>query len=267
MKKTAIRRLIVSHRRRQEQLMVADEILQAVIDALREADLLQNTIVIYTSDNGSSQGEHRVPAGKKIVYEEVIRVPLIVSGPGIPRGEQREQLVNNLDLVASIVDWAGAEPQRQLDGKSMVPIIRDPSAPWRSHLLVHGQASHTLAVDIDRTINRFSAVRTNRWVFSRNKLAGATYDFAKWLPFAVSVSQPLGIVPLLGAIVFAVWGQPAPIVEELYDLQADPWQLENKIADPAYASVIATLRARVDTLSTCKGDSCWMTMPEPDGPE
>jgi aldehyde dehydrogenase (NAD+) len=58
----------------------------AVVRALQDSGRLENTIVIYTSDNGFSQGEHRRPHGKRLVYVETIRVPLVIRGPGIPKG-------------------------------------------------------------------------------------------------------------------------------------------------------------------------------------
>ena len=71
------------------------------MDALRKADRLDNTIIVYTSDNGFLFGDHGKRA-KGVLDEGAIRVPLIIRGPGIPEKQKREQLVNNLDVVATI---------------------------------------------------------------------------------------------------------------------------------------------------------------------
>lgn len=76
--------------------------------------------------------------GKAHGYEPSLRVPLACRGPGIPAGEIRIQLVNNLDLTATIVDWAEATPGTALDGTSLVPILKSPTAPWRSAIFFEG---------------------------------------------------------------------------------------------------------------------------------
>lgn len=90
-----------------------------------------NDIICYVSDNGFFYGEHRIESGKVHAYEPSLRVPMACRGPGIPVGEARSQLVNTLDLTASIIDWADAIPGRPLDGASLLPILADNSALWR----------------------------------------------------------------------------------------------------------------------------------------
>jgi arylsulfatase A-like enzyme len=214
-------------RKRQEQLKGVEDIVEQVVDVLRDTGQLDNTIIVYSSDNGFSHGEHRRPTNKALLYDEIIRVPLIIRGPDIPKGETRDQLVNNLDLTASILSWAGATSEYALDGRPLAPVIANADAPWRTHLLVHGQSSDKLPQSIAPDINRFSAVRTPHWVFARHKLEGGAS------------------------------------VEELYDMAADPWQLDNRSSDPAYRGVADALRASLEKLATCKGADCWDDSPDP----
>ena len=81
---------------RQETLKSVEELVQDVIDALEETGRLDNTYIILTSDNGIQTGEHRRPGGKATMYEESIRVPLIIRGPGIPEGETRDQAASTI---------------------------------------------------------------------------------------------------------------------------------------------------------------------------
>ena len=76
------------YRCRLESLLSVDEGVAAVMDALRAQDALDNTYVIFTSDNGFFHGEHRIPTGKNRVYEEAIRVPLLMRGPDVPEGRR-----------------------------------------------------------------------------------------------------------------------------------------------------------------------------------
>ena len=94
-------------------------------------------MIIYTSDNGYVYGDHRL-FGKNSVYEPSIRVPLVVRGPGIPGNETRNQLVNNLDVAATIQEVSGVKPGLIPDGQSQLPILHDAKAPWRSAILVEG---------------------------------------------------------------------------------------------------------------------------------
>jgi N-acetylglucosamine-6-sulfatase len=79
-----------------------DDLVAAVVGALKDTGKLDNTVVIYTSDNGFLFGDHRL-VGKTAAYEGSIKVPLIMRGPGLPEDQTRDQLVSNLDVTATIV--------------------------------------------------------------------------------------------------------------------------------------------------------------------
>jgi len=114
-------------RGRLESLLAVDEAVRDIVAALTAAGELDNTLVVFTSDNGWMQGEHRIPSGKVVPYEESIRVPLIISGPGVPAGKRVTTLAANIDLAPTILDAADAPAALPLDGRSLLPIaVQDP---------------------------------------------------------------------------------------------------------------------------------------------
>jgi len=114
------------YRQRLESLLAVDEGIAEIVAALRAAGELDTTLIVFTSDNGFFHGEHRVQTGKVLHYEPSTRVPLIVRGPGIPRGAVRPQLVANIDLAPTIASAAGATSGRAVDGRPLQPFARDP---------------------------------------------------------------------------------------------------------------------------------------------
>jgi N-acetylglucosamine-6-sulfatase len=105
-----------------------DEGVGAIVDALRARGELDQTLFVFTSDSGFFQGEHRVPRGKFKVYEPSVRVPALMRGPGVPVDERVSQLTSNVDFAATIVDAAGAERGRILDGVSLRELAQRPSS-------------------------------------------------------------------------------------------------------------------------------------------
>ena len=109
------------YRCRLESLLAIDDGVKRVVKALKDQGELDNTVVLYTSDNGFMAGEHRIATGKSRPYEESIRVPLLVRGPGIGKGVKVDDLVTNADLAPTIVDAAGAKAGLPEDGESLLP--------------------------------------------------------------------------------------------------------------------------------------------------
>jgi arylsulfatase A-like enzyme len=153
------------HRQRLASLLAVDEGVARIVDALREAGELGDTLLIFTSDNGFMAGQHRIVSGKVVAYEPSIRVPLMMRGPGIPRGARRDELVWNGDLAPTILDAAGATAPFPLDGRSLLrPAVRD-----RAILLEGPPARGTNGMP------RFAGVRTARfkyvkWVWGATEL-------------------------------------------------------------------------------------------------
>ena len=87
---------------------------------------LDNTYVIFTSDHGYMQGEHRIRQGKMLPYDPSTQVPLLIRGPGIPRGRSSKALVGNIDLAPTILQATSTRLPRILDGRSILPFARNP---------------------------------------------------------------------------------------------------------------------------------------------
>lgn len=114
--------------KRIQSLAAVDEGVSAIVRELRVTGQLDNTLILFTSDNGYLVGEHRYH-GKTVGYEESLRVPLIMRGPGIPAGQTRQQTVTTVDLPATIAAAAGAEPKRTIDGRNILPTATSNKRP------------------------------------------------------------------------------------------------------------------------------------------
>jgi N-acetylglucosamine-6-sulfatase len=116
-----IRRGDNQYRHRLQALQSVDDMLNNTVALLTVLGIIDNTFIIYTSDNGFHIGQHRLPAGKRCPYEEDVNVPLIIRGPGIPKGQTANFVTSHTDITPSIVHWAGALSGIELDG-SPIPI-------------------------------------------------------------------------------------------------------------------------------------------------
>jgi N-acetylglucosamine-6-sulfatase len=185
-----------------ESLLAVDEAIGRILSALEETGQADNTLVVFTSDNGFFNGEHRIPTRKREFYEPSARVPLILRGPGIPSGVSRDQVVANIDLAPTFVQAAQAEPGRAMDGRSLLPLARSPEIAQGRAILLEDEAVGSPVV---QDAPRGAAVRTPRFLY-------AEYDY------------PDG-------------GHDV----ELYDMREDPHQLDSRHHDPAYADARADL--------------------------
>jgi N-acetylglucosamine-6-sulfatase len=113
-----------------------DDLVGAVVERLRSAGELENTLIIHTSDNGFFYGEHRVPQGKVLLYEPSIRVPLLVRGPGVPKNLHLTQLAGNIDLAPTILEAARAKAGLTMDGRSLYGLFRSPKLAWERALAI-----------------------------------------------------------------------------------------------------------------------------------
>jgi arylsulfatase A-like enzyme len=109
-----------------ETLIAIDETVGRLVDVLDAGGELGNTVFVLTSDNGYAYGEHRLVA-KYWPYEEMLRVPLMIAGPGVPVGANRSGPVGMVDLTATVVDLSGATPSLPLDGISLWPALTQPA--------------------------------------------------------------------------------------------------------------------------------------------
>jgi N-acetylglucosamine-6-sulfatase len=137
-----------------ESLLSVDEGVGEVVDALSETDELDDTLIVYTSDNGFFHGEHRIFNNKTRIYEESIRVPLAMRGPGIPPGVNVSDLSINADLAPTIVEEANANPGLVMDGRSLIPVANQPGIEQGRQLLIEEPF--------------FKAIRTERYMYAEH---------------------------------------------------------------------------------------------------
>jgi len=139
-----------------ESLLAVDESVGEILSALKRVGERRRTYVFFTSDNGLLLGEHRIRDSKRFLYEESARVPFVVRGPGVARGEESEDVVTNADLVPTILEISGAEPGEVQDGESLLPTFAEPK-------LENGRAIVLESYGGDPTIR---GLRTSRYLYA-----------------------------------------------------------------------------------------------------
>ncbi len=162
-----------SHQQRLESLLSVDRAVARIVASLEGAHTLENTLIVFTSDNGYLEGEHRITSGMQLAYEPSIRVPLIMRGPGVPAHRVVRTLVSNVDLAPTFVDVAGARAHRLLDGRSLIPLLRNPDLRWSRDLLIESP--------LGSPERAFTAIRTDRylWIEYTEQGARELYDLAR----------------------------------------------------------------------------------------
>ena len=121
-----IDQLQLDYQGRAGSLMAVDDHVGDLVKTLRKTDQLKNTVIVFVSDNGWLQGQHRITGDKFLPYEESLRVPLIIRGPGVPKDQTVHGQVSNIDFAPTLLDLANAKAGRTQDGVSLLPTIRKP---------------------------------------------------------------------------------------------------------------------------------------------
>ncbi len=142
-----IARIDSSYRQRLESLMAVDEMVDVVVQRLDEHGALENTYILFLSDNGYFLGEHRLPHGKDAPYDAASRVPLIVRGPGIAAGSSVGEIALNIDLFPTIAELAGVSAPPFVDGLSMTPLLMGANHAWRDVALIEGFGKETESIE------------------------------------------------------------------------------------------------------------------------
>ena len=150
------------YRHRLQALQSVDDMVNDTVALLKSLGILDNTFIIYTSDNGFHIGQHRLPQGKRCPYEEDVNVPMIIRGPGIPRGRTADFVTSHTDIAPSIVHWAGASSDIELDG-SPIPIsgltLKTRKKFEHAQMEFWGNPRDDLPVHKQRKINGYKALR------------------------------------------------------------------------------------------------------------
>ena len=197
------------YRERLRSLLSVDEAIERFVQTLTRLGELANTYIVFTSDNGYHIGQHRFMTGKLQIYEEDIRVPAFVRGPGVPAKARRDHFALNIDWAPTFTEVAGVSTPAAVDGRSLTPLLkRDPPAmdAWRQD-------------------------------------------------FLVEIHRPTGEVALALRTRTQTYAEHSAGARELYDLRADPYQLENRHAQTDSVA-LNRLARRLKELFACVGVSC-----------
>ncbi|NLT05644.1 MAG: sulfatase [Solirubrobacterales bacterium] len=148
-----------------EALQSVDDAVGGLIEALRRQGEFDQTLFVYTSDNGFFHGEHRIASEKVLPYDAAARIPLIVRGPGVPRGLRLDNLVANIDWAPTLVDVADARAGRLMDGRSLFDVIDDPRRErGREIVLENGVGANG--------VPRYRALRNQRYLWIQHTRSG-----------------------------------------------------------------------------------------------
>ena len=211
------------HRGRAGSLMAADDAVERIVEAVRRSGQLDNTVFIFTSDNGWMMGEHRINGDKYVPYEESIRVPLIISGPRVPKGKRRKALTTNVDITSTILDATGAKAGRKQEGVSLLPVARTGRKPRSAVALEATRPLFVLPGFPYQWDQPYFGARTARWKFVRWSYT----DAGKQVTF-----------------------------DELYDLKRDPYEMTNLASKARTKATRKRMLALAKRLKGCSGRSC-----------
>jgi arylsulfatase A-like enzyme len=180
-------KMSTSHVQRIESLQAVDEGVRDIVRTLERTGELEDTYIVFTSDNGYLLGEHGLVA-KNVLFEEALRVPLIVRVPGTATATTSAVPVTSVDLAPTIADLAGATPQRTVDGTSFAPLLSDPSGAWRDTQLIQTGTDDPAAGEPGWDLR---GVRTDRYTYALASVDGAEQLYDRHLdPFqTVNVAQ------------------------------------------------------------------------------
>lgn len=116
-------------------LLSIDEGVGRILGALEESKQLDNTLIVFTSDNGYFWGEHGL-GDKRAAYEESIRIPMMARYPKlIPPGSKRDEMALNIDIAPTMLEAAGLKPHKQMQGRSLLPVMSGKAKSWRKSFL------------------------------------------------------------------------------------------------------------------------------------
>jgi arylsulfatase A-like enzyme len=164
------------YRARLESMLAVDDMIETLLQTLASTGELNNTYVLFTSDNGFHLGQHRLIWGKMKPYEEDIHVPLVIRGPGVPAGQTREHLALNIDLAPTLAQLAGVSTPKFVDGRSLAPLLGDAPpalADWRQRFLVERRPASVVRSGAQTV---YWALRTRRYLYVEYAQKRELYD-------------------------------------------------------------------------------------------
>jgi N-acetylglucosamine-6-sulfatase len=212
--------------------------IAATLDATGERD---NTVLVFLTDQGVLAGEHRIKRGKNKPYEEALRIPLMISGPGVAAGQTVTAPVSNADIAPTLMGLAGAtmpkRSARPLDGSDLAGELAGVAAPAGRVVPIEGR-------------DRVARSRHGYKVLSYAGVRTARYSYVEYRRAAFD-RRPDGVHARLGA------GRTVEV--ELYDLARDPYELKNLAKARRYREPRRQLSDLTRRLERCFGADCVAT--------
>jgi N-acetylglucosamine-6-sulfatase len=232
-----------------ESLRSIDEGVKGIVDTLGTMGRLRNTYIIFTSDNGFFYGEHRLTGGKFLAYEPSTHLPLLIRGPGIKPGTSTGELASVTDIAPTILELAGVTPDKSIDGRSLVPFAKDTTLRTRRPLLFE---SFVETSDVEQNGGAESPQTT--YARPGDAAKSAIGDEGEPTAGASIVAPPKDYEGIrLGPYKYIEWPDGE---KELYDINKDPYELENIVRKPNYFPIRAFLHAQLINLESCVGRKC-----------
>lgn len=235
--------------RRLRATMSVDDIVEGVFQLLKEKGALDNTFVLYTSDHGYNLGQFMLPSGKFNAYENDIRVPFHVTGPGVTPGLALDAMVNNVDIGPTILDLAGLSGGGYVtDGKSFAGQLTPTPPPWPRDRLVfeywgmgyteRGPCKNGTS-PCPGGVQALEDAPSNSWSGLRIKNASLDVVYAE---YRMSSDSP--IIP--ASTNFTI----------LFDMAKDPYQLVNLAVNQSHAGLLEALSGELWKVANCQGSEC-----------
>ena len=219
-----------------------DESVGRVLDYLDSHGLTDNTIIVYTSDQGFYMGEHGW-FDKRFMYEESLRTPLLIAYPGhIQPGSVCNKLVQNIDYAPTFLDLAGISKPKELPGRSLTPLFKagDKVKGWRNSIYYHYYDYPTYHM-----VRKHDGVRTDRYKLIHFYGAGGL-DAVKENKYQRQPgTREHGCMTYLTSLGYFEPKDSAVNYNELYDLQADPHELNNLYGKPGYEKITKQLQKQL----------------------
>ena len=241
-------------RRRLEMLLSVDDAVKAILDELEQEGILDETYVIFASDNGLFRGEHRIVGGKYLAYEPSSHVPLMIRGPGIPAGSSSNELVSLADITQTMLQISGSTDP-SLDGRSLLPFATNPAQTTTRPIVLEADTGPGRGNSGPEPAESSAAGEVG--------LAGAagvkSLDQEQAVPASVKLAAANGNnAPAYRGLrthrySYVVYSNGQ---SELYDMKLDPGQLRNVIRNRRYHRVRKWLFFTLQRYVTCDGGEC-----------
>jgi N-acetylglucosamine-6-sulfatase len=238
-----------------ESLRSIDDGVKLLVDTLGSLHRLRNTYIIFTSDNGFFYGEHRLLGGKFLAYEPSTHLPFLIRGPGIKPGSESGEIVGNIDVAPTILELAGVTPDKSVDGRSMKPFFEDPNLrtlrPYLFESFVETDDVNEAGA-IAEPGDQSRSTREQSLAARQSGTAAARPGGGAGASLLAPPKDYEGI--RLGPYKYIAWPDGE---KELYDLETDPYELNNLVRIPNYFPVRNFLhRELTERLEDCVGRGC-----------